>query len=256
MKIPRVTFAVGALLYFLAAAPQAEGLAQKLSFDQVVQRGSTILVGTVVSSSTRWGEEKKMIWTDYEVSVEEVWKGGALGTVTLSFAGGTVDGRSILVTHVPLLEVGATYVLSLNDLSRLFTSPVVGTEQGLFREVTDKATGDRILLDAEGWAVGLGAHGDLTRLAPAEAADAPDVVNLRRDVPGRASSSAERSAPRGIAGATYSDGAGNPLPAPSNVPPLAASASRGAATGGKPLTRAAMRTAVQNVLNLQEQPER
>ncbi|MBI5440889.1 MAG: hypothetical protein HY900_06735, partial [Deltaproteobacteria bacterium] len=89
MKILRGLSAIG-VLAFLATAPPAHGLAQKLSFEQVVQRGSTILVGTVVSSSTRWGEGHKMIWTDYEVAVEEVWKGDALRTVTLSFAGGTV----------------------------------------------------------------------------------------------------------------------------------------------------------------------
>jgi hypothetical protein len=256
MKIPSGILAVG-VLSFLAAAPAVGGVVQKLSFGQVVERGSTILVGTVVSSSTRWGEGHKMIWTDYEVSVEEVWKGSLpTRSVTLSFAGGTVDGKSILVTHVPRLEVGGTYVLSLNDLRRRFTSPVVGAEQGLFREVTDKTTGDRILLDAGGWAVGLGSSGDLTRLAPADFADAPDVVTLRRDAPRSAQSASERSAPRGIPGAVYSDGAGNPLPASASAPPLAAVASRGAATGGKPLTRAALRTAVRQALEPRERPVR
>ncbi len=255
MKIPRGISAVG-VLALLAAAPPAHGLSQKLSFEQVVQRGSTILVGTVVSSSTRWGEGHKMIWTDYELSVEEVWKGEPRRSVTLSFAGGTVEGKSVFVSHVPRLEIGGTYVLSLNDLRRLFTSPVVGAEQGLFREVTDKATGDRILLNAEEWAVGLGNDGDLRRLAPAEVADAPGVVTLRRDAPPPAQSPSARSAPRGIPDAVYSDGAGNPLPAPGSGPPLAAVASRGAATGGRPLTRATLRTAVRQVLDSPEQPVR
>jgi len=254
MKILRGISAVG-VLAFLAAAPPAHGLAQKLSFEQVVQRGSTILVGTVVSSSTRWGEGHKMIWTDYEVSVEEVWKGDPRQSVTLSFAGGTVDGKSVLVSHVPRLEIGGTYVLSLNDLRRLFTSPVVGAEQGLFREVTDKATGDRILLNAEEWAVGLGNDGDLRSLAPAEVSGAPDVVTLRRDAPPLAQSASERSSTREIQ-AVYSDGAGNPLPAPASGPPLATVASRGAATGGKPLTRATLRTAVRQVLDSPERPAR
>jgi hypothetical protein len=255
MKTLRGISAVG-VLAFLAAASPAYGLSRKLSLEQVVQRGSTILVGTVVSSSTRWGEGHKMIWTDYEVSVEEVWKGDPRRSVTLSFAGGTVEGKSVLVSHVPRLEIGGTYVLSLNDLRRLFTSPVVGAEQGLFREVTDKATGDRILLNAEGWAVGLGTGGELTRLAPAEFADALDVVTLRRDAPPVGSFASERSAARGIPGAVYSDGAGNPVPAPDSGPPLAAVASRGAATGGRPLTRAALRTTVRHVLESPGQPVR
>jgi hypothetical protein len=239
------------LLFLLAAAPPAEALSRKLSFDEIVAQGKSVLVGTVVSTSTRWGEGRKMIWTDYEVSVEEAWKGRPGQVVTLSFAGGTLDGRSILVTHVPRLTVGATYVFSLNDLSRLFTSPVVGAEQGLFREATDQATGKRILLDADGWAVGLGTGGEVLRLAPTEPADAPDSVVLRRGAP-QLGANGGKTARRAISGATYSDGSGNPLPAPSGVPTLAGAASRGPATGGEPLTRDALRAAVRRALETRE----
>lgn len=239
------------LLLLLAAAPPAAALGRKLSLDQIVQQGKTVLVGTVVSTSTRWGEGKKMIWTDYVVSVEEAWKGSPGRVVTLSFAGGTVDGRSIIVTHVPWLKVGGTYVFCLEELDQLYASPVIGSEQGLFREVTDKGTGQRILLDADGWAVGFDRQGALTRLAPAEAADAPDTVILRRDAP-QLGSASQKTARHGITGATYSDGTGNPLPTPSNLPTLAASASRGPATGGKPLTRDALRAAVRRVLEPHE----
>lgn len=247
MKIRRGA-TVALLLLLLGAAPPAAALSQKLSFDQIVHRGQTILVGTVVSSSTRWGDGNKMIWTDYEVSVEETWKGSLGRMVTLSFAGGTVDDRSIVVTHVPQLAIGATYVFSLNDLARLYTSPVVGAEQGLFREVTDQATGKRILLDVDGWAVGFDRQGELTRLAPAETVDAPDTVTLRRDAPPLGASANERAAPRGIPGATYTDGAGKPVPAPSGLPTLSAAAASGPATGGQPLTRDALRAAVRRVL--------
>ncbi len=189
-----------------------------------------------------------MIWTDYEVFVEEIWKGNPGRIVTLSFAGGTFDGRSVLVSHVPRLEVGATYFFALNDLTRLFTSPVVGAEQGLLREVTDRATGKRILLDVDGWAVGFDSTGGLIRLAPTEPADAPGVVILRRDSPGPRRLPARSPRRPGLRGATYSDGAGNPLPAPSGLPTLKAAASRGAATGGQPLTRDALREEVRRVL--------
>lgn len=240
------------LLLLLAAAPPAAALGRKLPFDQIVLQGKTVLVGTVVSTSARWGEGKKMIWTDYEVSVEEVWKGSPGRFVTLSFAGGTVDGRSIVVTHVPRLTIGATYVFSLEDLDQLYASPVVGSEQGLFREVTDKGTGKRIFLDADEWAVGFGSGGELLRLAPAEPADVPGTVILRRDAPKLGTSGSKRKAQRGMTGATYSDGSGKPLPAPSGLPTLAAAASRGPATGGQPLTRDALRAAVRHVLEAGE----
>lgn len=250
MRISGPTAAL--LLVLLTATPPAAALGRKLSLDQLVKQGKTVLVGTVVSMSTRWGEGKKMIWTDYEVSVEEAWKGSPDRFVTLSFAGGTVEGRSIIVTHVPQLTVGGTYVFSLNDLSRRYSSPVVGAEQGLFREVTDRATGKRILLDADSWAVGFDQQGKLTRIASAETVDAPDTVILRRDAPQLGASASRKTARHGITGATYSDGSGNSLPAPSGLPTLAATAMRGPATGGQPLTRDALRAAVRRVLETRE----
>lgn len=251
MRIARGS-AAALLLLLLAAAPRAEALGRRLSLDQIVQQGKTVLVGTVVCASTRWGEGRKMIWTDYDVSVEETWKGGPDRVVTLRFAGGTLEGRTISVTHVPRLSVGETYVFSLNDLARAYTSPVVGAEQGLFREATDQATGKRILLDADGWAVGLDREGALTPLAFAEKAESPGAVVLRRDAPQLGTRARDKAVPRGIPGATYSDGSGRPLPAPSGLPILAPSALSGAATGGQPLTRDALRAAVRRILEPQE----
>jgi hypothetical protein len=247
MKVSRLASA--ALLLGLLASPDpAVALSQRLTLDQIVTQGQLVLVGTVVSSSSRWGEGRKMIWTDYEVSVEEVWKGLPSRFVTLSFAGGTLDGRSIIVTHVPQLEVGGTYIFSLRALDQLYASPVVGSEQGLFREVRDKASGKRILLSADGWAVAFDGQGGFRRLAPTEAADAPDTVTLRRDAPLPGASAGDNEALRGISGATYSDGSGNPLPAPSGRPTLSATHLRGPATGGQPITREALREAVRQVL--------
>jgi hypothetical protein len=236
------------LIGLLAAAAPAAALSRKLDLSQIVTQGKSVLVGNVLSSSTRWGEGKKMIWTDYEVFVEETWKGSPGKVVTLSFAGGTVDGRTIIVSHVPRLKVGGTYVFSLEKLDELYASPVVGSEQGLLREVTDGVTGRRILVDVDGWAVGFDSRGELTRLAPTEAADGPDTVILRRAAPLPGAATGKKPARSGFQEATYSDGAGKPLPAPAGLPTLSAAASRGPATGGQPLTREALRTAVRALL--------
>ena len=106
-----------------------------LTVAEMAKAGERIVVGEVLSKSSRWGDDRKMIWTDYTVAVEETWKGVSSATVTVSVAGGTVDGKSIQVTHTPILRVGSTYVLVLHGNQHLYASPVVGTEQGLFREV-------------------------------------------------------------------------------------------------------------------------
>jgi hypothetical protein len=236
--------ALTALAATFLGAPTASALGRRLSFDEIARNGRSIVVGTVLSSSTRWGANAKMIFTDYELSVDEVWKGEPRRFLVVSFAGGTVDGKSILVSHVPRLEVGATYVLSLNDLSRPWHSPVVGAEQGLFREVTEKATGQRILLDVEGWAVTLDARGELARVGRSAPSDEPQTVILRRE------SQPPAAAPRatGMSTPVYSDGAGRPLEAPRSRTTLAATQDD-VLSGAEPLTRGRLRDAFQRVLD-------
>lgn len=244
MKHVRSAFVLAALAASLIAAPPAPALGRRLSLDEIARNGRSVVVGTVLSSSTRWGANAKMIFTDYELSVDEVWKGEPRRFLVVSFAGGTVDGKSIQVSHVPRLEVGATYVLSLNDLSRPWHSPVVGAEQGLFREVIEKATGQRILLDVEGWAVTLDAKGELARVARTAPSGEPQTVILRREVEPRA------AAPRatGMSEPVYSDGAGRPLEAPRSRSTLAASQDD-VLSGAEPLTRGRLHDAFRRTLD-------
>lgn len=243
----KTAVAATAAVFALLSAPRvAEGLSRQLSFEEIVTNGHTILVGKVVGSSTRWGEGKKMIWTDYRLAVEEVWKGSASSTATVSFAGGTVDGSSIQVTHVPELVVGETYVLSLNEPGHLWTSPVVGSEQGLFREATESAKGKRVLLDADGFSVGLSREGRLVRLAASLPTGTPGVVTLSRSLPALAK--AGEPVDTGMSEPVYSDGEGRPLPAPPAAPSLAFSTTRGVPSAAEPLARETLREAVRQVL--------
>lgn len=245
MKHARTAVAFTALaVTALLGTPRAAALVRRLSFEEIARNGRSIVVGTVLSSSTRWGANAKMIFTDYELSVDEVWKGEPRRFVVVSFAGGTVDGKSLQVSHVPRLEVGATYVLSLNDLSRPWHSPVVGAEQGLFREVTEKATGQRILLDVDGWAVTLDAKGELARVGRAVPAAEPHTVTLRRQ------SEPQVDPPRatGMSAPVYADGAGRPLEAPKSRSALAASEDD-VHSGAEPLTRGRLRDAFRRVLD-------
>ena len=229
------------LVLSIPMTARVAALGARLSFAEIVQDGETIVAATITSVSTRWGAEHKMIWTDYALSVQEVWKGSPRAVLTVSFAGGTVAGESILVSHVPELEVGATYVLSLHEPGHLYASPVVGSEQGLFREVTDAESGRRILLDAEGFAVRLGADGQIVRIAAAEPALTSGKVTLRR-------TSLTGVRPPSIADPTYRDGQGRLLPAPTSQPSRAARTSAAAQESGFPLTRAALKAAVRQVV--------
>ena len=68
----------------------------RLSLTEVRDQASSIIVATVVSKETRIGPQAKMMWTDYELEVEE----GLLGVIqpgprTLSFAGGVSGGIEV-----------------------------------------------------------------------------------------------------------------------------------------------------------------
>ena len=231
------------LVLSLVPAPLAEARGARLSFNEIVQDGQTIVAATVVSSSTRWGESCLMVWTDYELAVEEVWKGPAREALTVSFAGGAVDGSSVLVSDVPRLEVGETYVLALHDPGLLYSSPVVGSEQGLFREVKESG-GGRILLDAWGFAVAIGTDGRLARVARAERAAASGTARLR----GRAATAATAAIARPLGEPVYRDGEGHPLVAPQATPTAAVPARPSASFDLVPLTRTSLRDAVRRVL--------
>ena len=75
---------------------------------------------------------------------------GCLPAADAGVAGGRLDGRTVVLSHVPTFEVGGTYVVSAYANERLYASPVVGTEQGAFREAIEETTGSALLVDAEG----------------------------------------------------------------------------------------------------------
>lgn len=140
-----------ALVLAILGSWTVQSAVRRVPLEECAREADSVFVGRVVAVSTRWGDTGKMIWTDYLFQVEEVWKGQPASYRTVSVAGGTVGGQSILVSHVPAFEQHATYVVYAYDNARLVAEAVVGVEQGLFREVADTSTGQKILVDAFGY---------------------------------------------------------------------------------------------------------
>jgi len=140
------------LLILALPAPPAWGGARRMCLEEVVLEADVVFVGTVVDVRTRWGDGKKMIWTDYWFDVQEVWKGSVDGDPhAVSVAGGTVGEQSVLLSHVPSFEPGGTYVVYAYHNARLYAEAAVGVEQGIFREVADGETGETFLIDYFGY---------------------------------------------------------------------------------------------------------
>src|SRR3954470_8422821 len=122
----------------LAAAvfsPVLRAHVEPMSIREIVAGSPHIVVPRVEGRRSRWNEPRTLILTDYTLRVEERLRGAAPDRITITVPGGTL-GRiaddSCLTVH---LQTGARYLLFLDDLSRPTLLPVVGGEQGLFREI-------------------------------------------------------------------------------------------------------------------------
>jgi len=144
----RVTSSLAVLAAVVLAAASSEGAAPRGAAERLAA-GERVFVGQVIDVSTRWGEGRKMIWTDYLFAVEETWTGTDSARQVVSVAGGTVDGQSIAVTHGATFEVGETYLVSAWGNEHLYSSAVVDGDRAYYRRVVDEATSVEVFLDPE-----------------------------------------------------------------------------------------------------------
>jgi len=100
-----------------------------LSLEEMASKSTAIVRGRVTSVSAF--ERGSVIYTGYSVQVLEQWKGTPESSIQIALPGGALDGRRQLFGGIPVLEVGAEYVLFL------WTGPggltqIIGLSQGLF----------------------------------------------------------------------------------------------------------------------------
>lgn len=168
----RFRFLVGVLtliLLVIAASSPAYALrVKRLSLEQLRQHAHSVVLGTVVDSSTRPGDNS-MIWTDYTIAVEEILAGSPRSgdnrvtddrvtgdRITVSFAGGELQGQRVGILHAPTLTVGERYVLFLLP-DRPYAVPTVGWGQGIYHITEAELDGQdqnpvqrQVLISADG----------------------------------------------------------------------------------------------------------
>lgn len=121
-----------------------------------------VIVGTVIDSTSRWDKRGVMIYTDYAIRVEEGILGNSSPQIVMSFAGGTVGGKTIVVTDTPVLEIGSKYILFAYGNNK-YSVPVVGHEQGVFRVVYDKVKHQDFVVDYNGYQLEVTDEGKIIR---------------------------------------------------------------------------------------------
>jgi hypothetical protein len=123
----------------------AHGRIARIPVEDMPAEADFIIMGTVVYKSARWSDAREiMIYTDYTIQVEENIKGDKPSQIVMSFAGGTVEGKTIYVTDTPVLKVGEKYILFGYEK---YSVPVVGHEQGVFRVIHDSVRQDDFVVD-------------------------------------------------------------------------------------------------------------
>ncbi|NNF07872.1 MAG: hypothetical protein HKN21_14000, partial [Candidatus Eisenbacteria bacterium] len=104
---------------------------EPLSIEELSQRSSTIVHGTVVSTQAKWNEAKTMIFTHVQFEVADSFRGSAGSQVEFLVPGGVVDGIR--------MEIAGTGTFQKDQESILFLAPggtgklhVNGLTQGRF----------------------------------------------------------------------------------------------------------------------------
>ena len=113
---------------------------QRLGLDDMIQKSTAIVRGTVQQTCS--AVHNSVIYTHYEVSVTEVWKGLVGSKVDVAVPGGVVKGMRETYAGAPSFANGHEYVLYLWT-SKSGLTQVIGLSQGLF-DVRPNSSGETV----------------------------------------------------------------------------------------------------------------
>jgi hypothetical protein len=106
-----------------------------MSVSEIAAASPHIVVATVEGRQSRWNGLHTLILTDYTLHVEERLRGTAPDRLSITVPGGTLGKTSDDTCVSVRLQPGARYLLFLDGFDHPTLTPVVGGEQGMFREV-------------------------------------------------------------------------------------------------------------------------
>lgn len=149
----------------LLVAGSSSAMVREVSFEELTGLSDTTMEVVVVNSYAAWNAERTAIFTHYVVEpLRQIGGRPRGGSFELLFAGGrTDDGKQMIVTEVPQLEVGGQYILFLHPRDTRHASPTVGMWQGALRVVRDPQSDSNVLVDSHGHLIERDADGTLHR---------------------------------------------------------------------------------------------
>lgn len=118
---------------------QSANLGKPLSPQELSDKSSLIIVGTIIKTESSWNAERTKIFTFVEIEVEEYVKGQGDKTITIRVPGGTAEGITEEHTGNPTFSVGEKVLLFLNPGHPY--SDIVGAYQGKYTIIDNKLLG-------------------------------------------------------------------------------------------------------------------
>lgn len=165
LKEVRTHIRTSLLMLAVLIAGTASAMVREVSFPELTRLSETTMEVVVVNSYAEWNAEHTAIFTHYVVEPLRQVGGSDRGVrFELLFAGGRAsDGKQMIVTEVPSLEVGGQYILFLHPRETRHAAPTVGMWQGSLRVVRDPQTKRTVLVDANGQVIERDGSGGLHR---------------------------------------------------------------------------------------------
>ena len=109
--------------------PLAGATLEQLSLDDMIQKSTAIVRGTVTIS--RVDASGRIIYTHYTIRVTENFKGNSQGAVDVAVPGGTANNVRQTFAGTPQFKIGDDYVFFLWT-GRSGLTQIIGLTQGLF----------------------------------------------------------------------------------------------------------------------------
>ena len=114
-----------------------------MSFEEVVQNSELVFEGVVISQETRRSPLNGSPYTYFTFEILDVLKGNAPAGkyITLGFAGGTIDGKTLVVHDLQMPALSEKGIYFVESLARPLMNPLYGWQQGHYLVEKDATTG-------------------------------------------------------------------------------------------------------------------
>ncbi len=139
------------LSFTLLSIDQAKAsVVLELSFDQVCQGSELIFEGRVISSETRPSPAGDEPFTYFTFQIIEVIKGSyENSTIEIGYMGGQLGGLTLEVSGMQMPEIGERGIYFVENLSVQQVDPLYGWQQGHYLVISDKQTGQDMVIPVE-----------------------------------------------------------------------------------------------------------